>query len=66
MGENKHASSPVIATWIVRLKRKQRKPKRLTGFVYDEMKSWREPKKVKLNEIVPSVVNPAENDKIRL
>ncbi|KAB2597275.1 hypothetical protein D8674_000195 [Pyrus ussuriensis x Pyrus communis] len=55
MGENKHASSPEIATWIVRLKRKQRKPKRLTGFVYDEMKSWREPKKAKLNEIVPSV-----------
>ncbi|XP_048426912.1 uncharacterized protein LOC103941108 isoform X1 [Pyrus x bretschneideri] len=64
MGENKHASSPEIATWIVRLKRKQRKPKRLTGFVYDEMKSWREPKKAKLNEIVPSVVNPAENDEI--
>ncbi|KAB2599715.1 hypothetical protein D8674_009986 [Pyrus ussuriensis x Pyrus communis] len=47
MGENKHASSPEIATWIVRLKRKQR-----------------EPKKAKLNEIVPSVVNPAENDEI--
>ncbi|RXH71510.1 hypothetical protein DVH24_018865 [Malus domestica] len=29
-----------------------------------EMKSWREPKKAKLNETVPSVVKPAKNEEI--
>ncbi|KAL6277007.1 hypothetical protein ACE6H2_020608 [Prunus campanulata] len=44
-------STPDLKTWVIRLKQKHRKPKCLPGYVYDEIKILKEPKKPKVDEI---------------
>ncbi|CAB4303677.1 unnamed protein product [Prunus armeniaca] len=46
-GFQNNESSPQLKSWVIRLKHKHRRPKRLPGYVYEGIKTLREPKKAK-------------------
>lgn len=54
-------STTDLKTWIIRLKQKHRKPKCLPGYVYDEMKILREPRKAKVDDHGHVVVSTYRN-----
>jgi hypothetical protein len=54
-------STPDLKTWVLRLKQKHRKPKRLPGYVYDEIKILREPRKAKVDGHGHVVVSTEKN-----
>ncbi|KAL6277248.1 hypothetical protein ACE6H2_020849 [Prunus campanulata] len=54
-------STPDLKTWVIRLKQKHRKPKRLHGYGYDEIKILREPRKAKVDAHGHVVVSTEKN-----
>ncbi|VVA39252.1 PREDICTED: uncharacterized protein, partial [Prunus dulcis] len=44
-GFKTNESTPELKSWVIRLKHKHRRPKRLPGYVYEGIKTSREPKK---------------------
>ena len=50
-----------MKTWVIRLKQKHRKPKRLPRYVYDEIMIFREPRKAKVDSHGRVVVSIEKN-----
>ncbi|CAL9011888.1 unnamed protein product [Prunus brigantina] len=50
-----------LKTWVIRRKQKHRKPKHLSGYVYDEIKILREPRKAKVDGHGHVVVSTEKN-----
>ncbi|CAL8169563.1 unnamed protein product [Prunus armeniaca] len=59
-GFQNNESSPQLKSWLIRLKHKHKRPKRLPGYVYEGIKTLREPKKAKAEAEKHGVVKQQE------
>ncbi|KAL6285597.1 hypothetical protein ACE6H2_009987 [Prunus campanulata] len=64
-GFKNNESSPELKSWVIRLKHKHRRPKRLPGYVYEGIKTLREPKKAKADAEKHAVVKTGQNEIVK-